>query len=184
MSVLVVALAVIAVAVLGGFAQHPRRSVHGRLMQRELTPAGVQAYELLALADRFEDMTVSGVPTACALRPLLREPRAALAFHALLDEPSTVAKLYGLVGVWHADPTRFAQDLAEFAKTYERGTVGTLFGCVGDRHFPVRELLYRDGAVQNAPGTPSSRVNWPDSVTLDISGGGWPLMLANAWGCD
>jgi hypothetical protein len=145
-------------------------------MRTKLTPVGARAYEALALADRFEYPGVHLSDQVCAVQALLREPHGAAAFQALLEEPSLVAKLYGLVGIWHREPGSFLERVIALDESWGDTVVATQSGCTVDRP-TVRESLYRDG-FQIAPGTASADIIYPsDGFRIDLAGGAIPALL-------
>ena len=178
-------MAVVFFATLSPLGFLPRVSAHGAVMSTQLTPDGARAYEVLALADRFAYGTAGdgGVSEeACAVQALLRESRGEQGFQRLLEEPAVVAKLYGLVGVWHRNPASFASSVAALDRAHGDDVAATISGCAVNRR-TVREILYAKGAIAIPAGTRITSVVWPDEVRKDLAGGSVALELAHTWGC-
>lgn len=179
-------IALAAIAALGTLGFQPRVSVHAAAMRAELTPAGARAYEALALTDTFERANVGGVVStqACALQTLLNEAQGRTAFRALLDEPSLVAKLYGVTGLWHRDPENFLGSIVALDTAHGQDVVRTASGCVREQR-PVHDLLFAYHGIHVPPATPVDHAlgMLPSEFTEDISGGTVPLALAHHSGC-
>ena len=118
-----------------------------------LSLAGQEAYDVLRAAPFFSDACVGFAcippPTVEGFRVLIEEPEADAAFEALLAEANLEGQLFGLVGIYFTDPTRFDR----YAAPYRRSNVKVDFrsGCVG-RRTTARELTgeIADGSLPHS----------------------------------
>lgn len=167
----------------------------GRLLK--LSKDGFRSMVYLSHASLFATYPRIGYrsrfpPQVVAFQRLLREPDANEAFHYLVEQPSPVAALYGLCGLYFTDRDGFRVE----AKRLDVSTIPvfTMRGETG-RFIPMSELIFNDLANPHrrqdpsAPRDPSYQgrrdrmAGWSCDETnsvLDIVGGGYPLFLRDA----
>ena len=120
-----------------------------------------------------------------ALRVLFREEPAASAdaFRHLSRQGSTAGKLFGLCGLWYADPKGFDEASADLAEEPEDYTVPTFVGCILSER-PVAHLVRHrgPGTVVRLKDRSQTLDQWraanpAEDVEYDIEGGAWPFLL-------
>jgi hypothetical protein len=151
-----------------------------------LSPSAVAAYETLSKAEYFAGPAVgiAGVEPreSKALRSLAADPRGGSAFRYLLLNASPAARLYGLVGLRHTNPTLFRVAVQPFR--IWPGDVQTWFGC-GIRSEPVRDVVATRGEHPVRLRDGESLVEWwkrrppQTGMDLDIIGGGYTSMFVD-----
>jgi len=143
------------------------------------------AFELLSRADTYETEHVGeggGLSrNAEAVRTLIREPAAPLAFQALFDHGGPVTRLYALAAFWYLRPVDFPA-LVELVRTQDgEREIKTRSGCIGGTQ-KVRALLVsnRKDRFQFKPGTRmlDALCNFHrSSFSADIAGGFAPISI-------
>ena len=159
----------------------PTATAHPPPTSLGLSERGERAVETIIGARGYGGTAVgvAGTPTpvVAALRELLREPRATLAFEFAIDHGTLPGKLTALTGLWTVDRARFDIRVVPFKGSRE--LVNLLYdGCVpGGDPTPAGDLIERTDAVRLGPT--ESLYDWSvknpgHSMTFDIVGGGYP----------
>lgn len=211
-----VALAAVAFAVLGGCSQTPAPhpppaespvaaapapppskedagpSPIDRTGLPPLSDAGVLALKILLQAPRFTgDAVGEGGERPLeveSLRVLFDEKEAKAAFRHLLDDGTLAGRLFGLCGLWYADPAAFEKACATFLEDHGEENVTTFVGCIVEE-VPVAGLVRNTESmsVVRLKDRAQTVNQWidgtktPDAV-YDIAGGGWPCVLRSGGG--
>jgi len=157
-----------------------------------LSDAGVLALKVLLRAHRFtSDAVGEGGERPLeveSLRVLLQQREAAAAFRHVIQNGTTAGGLFGLCGLWYADPAGFEKECAAFLEAHGEESVSTQMGCTVE-DAPVAPLVRNPdpkGAVRLGDRTQTVK-QWCDEAkvsgaTYDIAGGGWPCVLRSGGG--
>jgi hypothetical protein len=157
-----------------------------------LSDAGTLALKVLLRAHRFTSDAVGdggGCPLEVeCLRVLFQQRAAKEAFRHLFENGTTAGRLFGLCGLWYADPAAFEKDCAAFLEEHGEETVATQMGCILEE-VPVGPLVRNPepkGAVRLKDRTQTVK-QWcaeakVDGADYDIAGGGWPCVLRTGGG--
>lgn len=141
-----------------------------------------EAFEILRTADAFEDTQVGyGGDLSryvAAFRVVLAEPSARASFHALVDHATPAGRLYGVAGLYFADPPAFDEAVARLAA--EGGTVTTRGGCDTATE-PVAEVVRTKETKRIVIPAGTTLKAWfaanPGGNHCDIAGGCKSLMF-------
>lgn len=152
--------------------------------ETELTEKGQKAFQTLLSAHRFESTRVGRELQFSkfveAYRVLLEEEKRVEALKLLLEKATIAGQLYALSGLFDSDYDFFLSAVEKYKVSNE--SVSTISGCVG-RYRQVREIVFLDNpnTVRLSSPTQSfeewlkqAKVN-VNEVTVDISGGGYPM---------
>jgi hypothetical protein len=154
-----------------------------------LSPEGERAFDLLLAATRFTDDAVGDggetPPEVEALRTLWKERDPGAAFAHLAAHASLSGRLFGLCGLWYADPAGF--DRAAVPLRELETKIPIQMGCEGGE-MPVRAIVdQREKGVRLVSRTQSIK-EWFASKPADISarydivGGGYPCLFKTGGG--
>lgn len=178
MKIRIVLLLVLLILPLGASAQD--KSFH----ETQLTIKGQKAFQILLSAPRFEGTLVGrGLQLSefvAAYRVLLEEEKRVEALKLLLEKATIAGQLYALSGLFDTDYDFFLSAVEKYKVSNE--SVYTISGCIG-RYKQVREIVFLDNpnTVRLSSPTQSfeqwlkkAKVNI-NEVTVDISGGGYPM---------
>jgi hypothetical protein len=153
-----------------------------------LNDEGKKAYDILVIAEQFEDAFIgeAGHPSKLvkAYRELLKQPQSDVVFKRLLKEATLAGQLYALCGIYFTDHIFFLSMVEGYKN--KRDYVETQSGCIISR-LPVREIVEIKApnvvrlAQLEQPIDEWRRAN--KAVTkkgylLDIVGGGYPSRFA------
>ena len=136
--------------------------------------------DILRAADAFEDTRVGyGGELSryvAAFRIVLADPGASAAFHSLVDRATPAGRLYGVAGLYFADPPAFDDALARLAAV--GGEVPTQHGCFRMAE-PVARVIRADGPQRIVVGQDATLASWlaahPEGGPCDLAGGCVPL---------
>jgi len=147
-----------------------------------LGPAARDAFDILHAADVFEDAHVGydghlsrGV---AAFRVVLADPSASVGFHALVADALPAGRLYGVAGLYFADPPAFDAALAQLTKT--GGNVRRQQGCEGDEEAiatVIRSNAQNAIVVSKGATLSSWFAAHPKGGVCDLAGGCVSLMF-------
>lgn len=154
----------------------------------ELSAKARKAYAVLAETPEFCGLLVGtdgATPTVLyAFRTLLAAPQADAAFKELLLEATQEGKIYALCGLYHTDPIHFEKVVQMYRTSDE--PVNALFGCVSYTMTVGEIVEKKDGpAAVRRRDRKQSFETWrkemqSKNLGLDVIGGGWPSILAEA----
>ncbi|MBS2014180.1 MAG: hypothetical protein JST00_14925 [Deltaproteobacteria bacterium] len=146
-----------------------------------------EALSMLRTANAFEDAHIGyGAQLSryvAAFRIVLADPGAKEAFHSLVKDATPAGRLYGVSGLYFADPAAFDAALAEVAKL--SGRVQTQHGCMIE-HEEIASVVRATGEprIEVAEGQTLrdailARRGDPHGSACDIAGGCVPLSFVH-----
>ena len=141
------------------------------------------AFETLRNATVYESEKVGEAGSlsknAEAVRAVIREPKAPLAFQALFDHATPTARIYALAAFWYLRPADFQSLVAKLRQELGTQKVETLHGCKGGTDSVAEILDPVPGAVQAKPGSSTYDLlcKHRDSFTADFAGGFDPISI-------
>jgi hypothetical protein len=149
-----------------------------------LEPAARAAFVTLRTAATFDDTRI-GLggelsPNVAAFRALLADKAGAAGFRALVAGATPAGRLYGVSGLYFADPDAFDAAVAEVSGA--GGDVATRHGCLGSRE-RVAEVLRSPDSKRIAVRQGDTLASWfgahPKIGACDIGGGCVPLSFVD-----